>query len=292
MCDDDKQYPNVIRTSTGIKLQGLIIPQQVLDHMSTWQTPPKRHEFPSVGEIDMSKDAITLSCSTTKSTATLDDLLSFPQNKPLDVLMSQNARNRSLIKFMENIPLPPAVEREEILRRKRSQIGGALISYIMYGKLKIPIPPEFFLSVTGLTRQDFSLSELSSLAPSQVSVWKMVDLDEFLKQFKDLPKSLQERIAGHVSGNGFLTIAQVTKQLPHFEMPNDDFGKVLYSERCLANAPYISFHPDHKVNPMSPAVRAVYAYIGDILRRSGGDIDTLEKQTPGLFIKPVVEVYG
>jgi len=266
-------------------MKELMFPVSVLTHViSTFD--PSMFKL-KVGEIE-------LCCTGVRTTATFDDLLSLPDNKPGDVIvwasMTPAARTEYL-SFKENVAAPEKKVRDLNLIDGLNKVGCLLMTYILHGSLNglsmsPPQVPRFALEASGTKAEEYALGSVSSVSKFCGAKFPQ-SLQHFASLFYYVPLTMKSRLALSFAGNRIFSIVSMTANAVAARCGTNAVMALMYAETTLNNAPYVSFHPDHPKNPMGNAMKKVLAFIGEACVESGVDLTNLFSRNSALFLPDV-----
>jgi hypothetical protein len=109
-------------------------------------------------------------------------------------------------------------------------------------------PPQFVLNTFGRTRADFPHGDFSNIATFGALRFKSaLSRINFIANI--LPTSFQSRLKLGFVGNRLFAIVKIVAH--RIELQDDDqVLRTIFDQQVYDNQPYVTFHPDHVLNPM------------------------------------------
>jgi hypothetical protein len=265
----------------------LELPKEILDYIcvnftpGTWQIP--------VG-------GITLLCSTADPTANVEDFIIFPENKPWDIFLWFALKTTPAVTSFDvycNVPPPQNVDLRKCNRFFMNCLSLFVMEYLLHGGME-RIAHDFRLGAKicmdglGFNPDEFEFSDLTSL--TSFRGLKMPSLLIGAKGFLiRCHPAVRSRCRRGLVGNRLFTIINDFKVGMILDVTDPIIIKWLISSDVSDRAPYLSFHPDHPFNPMRECSDYIFAWIGEIIRRSNMSLPNDQKSLSTVYKSWMIE---
>lgn len=242
------------------------------------------------------------------SEISFDTLAAYPSNKALDIMIFLTlppwARKTASILRAEPLPRPETDEEKiklaEQIIKKNNIMAVFLLSYLLYGtpravELHPPAIERGILAAAGLVRDDMVLDRISSV--TNLKGFRQPELvNQAISIFQQASPAMQARVRRSFGGNHMFSVARAMRLELHktnvckmvSEHPEVEF---FLDPKHDAQAPYVTFHPDHPTNPMQGHYQRVLFELGKAFRQAGGDVEVLAREAPHVVLRPMVDAW-
>ncbi|KAF9382509.1 hypothetical protein CPC16_009309 [Podila verticillata] len=242
------------------------------------------------------------------SEISFETLAAYPSNKALDIMIFLTlppwARKTASTLRAEPLPRPETDEEKTTLAeqiiRKNNIMAVFLLSYLLYGtprtvELRPPAIERGILAAAGLVPDDMVLDRISSVA--NLKGFRQPELvNQAISIFQQASPAMQARVRRSFGGNRMFSVARVMRLELHktnlckmvSEHPEVEF---FMDPKHDAQAPYVTFHPDHPTNPMQGHYQRVLFELGKAFQQAGGDVEVLAREAPLVVLRSMVDAW-
>ncbi|KAG0342177.1 hypothetical protein BG000_006502 [Podila horticola] len=243
------------------------------------------------------------------SVISFETLAAYPTNKALDIMIFLTlppwARKMASTLRTEPLPLPKTDDEKqnfaEQIIKKRNIMAVFLLSYLLYGtprtvELRPPAIELGILTAGGLVPNDMLLPQITSVV-NFVGFRQPELVRQAITIFQQATPAMQARVRRSFGGNRMFAVARVmrrvlTKTTPVRRMVSEHPEVEFFLDpRHDILAPYVSFHPDHPVNPMQGHYERVLLELGKAFRQAGGDVEVLAREAPHVVLRSMVDAW-
>lgn len=275
---------------SGLKMQVSVWDAQRDEQFHTEETvvrqPNPRSILTSVAirtcDVKINTDDITLYYYGRLSRVDIGILHSLKENKPLDVYIWQctSVRLRPfLFDFRKSEQIPTEAEKKQAKDSMLTSLTVIYITYLLRGSLRNLFLSQKMLLLFLLLFCGGIRVELRDIAPSQLCSpgydASRIKLPMLLRDFFSFAPTLP-RVVQHYSPWGtliFNVMNCMTDKIQAYSGLSPEWKK-LFSRPVLMRAPYISFHPHQKMNPLCDAT--IHFMLSLLVRIWANDGDTLD----------------
>ncbi|KAF8986191.1 hypothetical protein BGZ52_009361 [Haplosporangium bisporale] len=242
------------------------------------------------------------------SEISFETLAAYPSNKALDIMIFLTlppwARKTASTLRAEPLPRPETDEEKTTLAeqiiRKNNIMAVFLLSYLLYGtprtvELRPPAIERGILAAAGLVPDDMVLDRISSVA--NLKGFRQPELvNQAISIFQQASPAMQARVRRSFGGNRMFSVARVMR----LELHKTNLCKMVSEHREVeffmdpkhdAQAPYVTFHPDHPTNPMQGHYQRVLFELGKAFQQAGGDVEVLAREAPHVVLRSMVDAW-
>jgi hypothetical protein len=220
----------------------------------------------------------------------LRDYLLCPLNKTLDLIMYFGAYDTPAEEAFSVYYGVKADDEAKFSERRQVHLqlySTMVMELVMHGTLsrwgiKSARIAKILYSCYEFEPSSITLGMISSLTNlSKVRMDGM--LDSFMESLPRFSQAIRNRLLLGVGGNRHWQIIKWMK--PQVTLLDSDHQVIhfMFNEDVLSGAPYISYHPQHRMNPMGNHSAWLYAALGEICARSGITIPSDPTNPTGLF---------
>jgi hypothetical protein len=225
-----------------------------------------------------------------------DDLAAYPGNKAIDLLMylSLPPDVRAVVSTITTAqPLVQTEVTYDLIAKKKNVASVFLVNYLLHGtprqmELQPPQVAKFLLDATGMKADEFKLPLISSL-PTLGGFRSVKLVIHSIPIFSQGSDTLKSRMKKGFGGSRIFTIARAMRKKNHAVTSVHPEIRFFFDEMHDDQSPYVTFHPDHPMNPMKDHAQRVFLELANSYTNAGGSIDELAEEAPQVFIKGIVD---
>lgn len=249
---------------------------------------------PSV--ITLTAGALPITVPDNTTNYTFENLAHYPSNKAIDLLMflSLPPDVRGAVSTLTIAqPIADNEATFEMVAKKKNIASIFLVNYLLHGtprqmELNPPQVAKFLLDATGMKSEEFRLPLISSL-PTLGGFRSIKLVIHTIPIFNQGSDTLRSRMKKGFGGSRVFTIARAMRKKANSITSIHPEIRFFLDEMHDTRAPYVSFHPDHPLNPMKDHAQRVFMELNLSFIAAGGNLDELAAEAPQVFIKGIVD---